>query len=233
MKHDVQLESGDFVVEKEINKNGGSLGFVDDFNAWVVGEDEEQTTKLAQDTIIPHAEKWAARSSAIFEADKTSLIHFTRKKTPDDSIPLRFDGKEIWPQRGAKILGVTLDEKLRMNEHVTRMANKATYAAIALRGIKGVRPAQMRQLYQSCVLPILDYGASTWDSPKTRGVKEAGQDTRQGSKNGGPEHSQGAENRCTPSTRGGSFSREHPDETREEGHEVGCENLHPLSTSPT
>jgi hypothetical protein len=43
-------------VEKEIDKTGGAIGFVDDFNAWVVGDNEEQTTSLIQATIIPHAE---------------------------------------------------------------------------------------------------------------------------------------------------------------------------------
>jgi hypothetical protein len=54
---------------------------VDDFNAWVVGDNEEQTTSLTQATIIPYAEQQAKQSGAIFEADKTSLIYFTRRKT--------------------------------------------------------------------------------------------------------------------------------------------------------
>jgi hypothetical protein len=31
------------------------MGFVDDFSAWVVRNNEKQTTKDIQDTIIPHA----------------------------------------------------------------------------------------------------------------------------------------------------------------------------------
>jgi ribonuclease HI len=160
------------LVEKEIDKTGGAIGFVDDFNAWVVGDNEEQTTSLIQATIIPHAEQWAKQSGAIFEADKTSLIHFTRRKTQEDTIPLLYGGNEILPQASVKVLGVTLDKGLTMQEHVTRMSNKATYAAIALRSIQGVRPAQMRQLYRSCVLPILDYAASTWYGPGRRGNRK-------------------------------------------------------------
>jgi hypothetical protein len=44
------------LVEWTINKDGGALGFVDDFNAWVVGDDIRQNTKAIQDIIIPHAE---------------------------------------------------------------------------------------------------------------------------------------------------------------------------------
>jgi hypothetical protein len=32
------------LVEQQINGAGGAIGFVDDFNAWVVGKDEEQNT---------------------------------------------------------------------------------------------------------------------------------------------------------------------------------------------
>jgi hypothetical protein len=51
----------------------------------VVGKDEEQNTLAIQESILPHAEKWAKQSGAIFEADKTSLIHFIRRANPDDS----------------------------------------------------------------------------------------------------------------------------------------------------
>jgi hypothetical protein len=67
-----------------------ALDFVDDFNAWVVSDDVQQKTKAIQDTIIPHAERWASRSGATFEAEKTSLIHFTRKAVLDDHPNLRF-----------------------------------------------------------------------------------------------------------------------------------------------
>jgi hypothetical protein len=70
--------------------DGEVLGFVDDFKAWVVGDDVKQNTKTVRDTIIPHAEQWASRSGVTFEADKTSLIHFTRKAVIDDYPNLRF-----------------------------------------------------------------------------------------------------------------------------------------------
>lgn len=158
------------LVEKAIDEKGGAIGFVDDFNAWVVREDEIQTTRLIQSTVIPHAERWAKQSGAIFETDKTSLIHFTRSKTCNDRRPLYFGNDEIKPQDCVKVLGVILDKKLTMHPHVTNVAKKATYACIALRSIKGVRPAQARQLYRSCVLPILDYAASTWYGPGKTGT---------------------------------------------------------------
>jgi hypothetical protein len=68
----------------------------------------------------------------------------------------------ITPQGSVKVLGVTLDKKLTMQAHIAKVADKATYACIALRSIKGLRPNQTRQIYRSCVTPTIDYAASTW-----------------------------------------------------------------------
>jgi ribonuclease HI len=158
------------LVERKIDANGGALGFVDDFNAWVVGDDAKQNTKAIQDTIIPHAEQWASRSGATFEARKTSFIHFTRKAVLENPSNLRFGNKEIMPSQSVKVLGVTLDARLSMDEHISRVTTKGIKACLSLQAIKGVRPKQMRQLFRSCVLPIIDYAASTWFGPGQRGV---------------------------------------------------------------
>jgi hypothetical protein len=76
------------LVDRKIDTKGGAIGFVDDFNAWVTGVDEAETTRLIQEDIIPHASKWARESGATFEADKTSLIHFTRRARQDDLRPV-------------------------------------------------------------------------------------------------------------------------------------------------
>jgi hypothetical protein len=74
-------------------------------------------------------------------------------------------GKDILLQNSVKVLGVTLHQKLAMDEHISRVVTKGTQACLSLQAVKGVRPAQMRQLYRSCVLPVIDYAASTWYRP--------------------------------------------------------------------
>jgi hypothetical protein len=45
------------LVEKKIDRRGGAIRFVDDFNAWVVGADESETIVVIQREIIPYAER--------------------------------------------------------------------------------------------------------------------------------------------------------------------------------
>jgi ribonuclease HI len=83
---------------------------------------------------------------------------------------VQFNGTAILPQQSVKVLGVTLDKKLAMDEHLSRVIKKGTRACLSLQAIKGTRPAQMRQLFRSCVLPITDYAASAWYGPGKVGV---------------------------------------------------------------
>ena len=105
-----------------------------------------------------------------FEADKTSLIHFTRRPILDDPPNLRFGDTEITPNQSVKVLGVTLDTELKMDEHISKATAKGFKACLSLQAIKGVRPTQMMQLFRSCVLPVIDYAASAWFGPGKRGI---------------------------------------------------------------
>lgn len=161
------------LVQGHINKSGGSIEFIDDYNAWVVGPSAEENTRKVQTQLLPQAEKWARESGAVFEVDKIAFIYFVRPLQPalEPSNDLVFGGKTIAPKASVKILGVTLDSRLSMNEHVSKAVAKAIGKCMALRTIRGVRPAQMRQLYMAAVVPTLEYAASTWHAPSRNGVK--------------------------------------------------------------
>ena len=151
------------LVQGQINKRQGSIGFIDDYNAWVVGPSAAENTRRLQTQLLPRAEKWARESGAVFEAQKTAFIHFVRPLQPDrgPTNHLVFGNKTIAPKQSVKILGVTLDSGLSMNEHVSKAVSKAIGKCMALRKIRGVRPAQMRQMYAAAVVPATDYAAST------------------------------------------------------------------------
>jgi hypothetical protein len=57
-----------------------------------------------------------------------------------------------------------------MHEHLLRVVTKGIRDYLALQAIKGTRPARMRQLFRSCVLPITSSAASAWYRPGRRGT---------------------------------------------------------------
>jgi hypothetical protein len=141
----------------EITSQGGDMGFVDDYIAWVVGESTDENTTLLQERVIPRVTAWERESGAIFEAEKTKLIHFTRVpgRALQPGKPLRMPQRAptlgapepevfIGPDPVVKILGVYMDSQLRMISHYQQAARKASTQAVALGSLRGLKPGAMR-----------------------------------------------------------------------------------------
>ena len=145
-------------------REGGSMAFVDDYTAWVVGESAERNTRRIQREVLPQLEKWERESGAAFESSKTAFIHFTRGHSMqrDSDMPLQFKLDRIDPSQSVKILGVIMDQGLRYREHVAGKADKAVKAALALKRLQGLRPSSMRQLFLATVAPVINYASPIW-----------------------------------------------------------------------
>ncbi|KAM4067345.1 endonuclease-reverse transcriptase domain-containing protein [Hirsutella rhossiliensis] len=144
---------------KRISDNGGSIAFVDDYSAWVTGPTAESNREGMQ-SIVDDAISWEKRSGATFEADKTSVIHFTRIAERDTDEPLTVKGKEIKPEKSVKLLGVVMDKALRFKEHIARAAAKGLAAAMCLKRLKMASPRTARQLFVATVAPTMDYASN-------------------------------------------------------------------------
>ncbi|KJZ69369.1 hypothetical protein HIM_11230 [Hirsutella minnesotensis 3608] len=94
------------LVQRRIKAESGSIAFVDDYSAWVTGPTAEANREGIQ-AIIDDALKWEARSGATFEADKTTIVHFTRATVRNSDKSFLIRGQEVRPKKNAKILGWT------------------------------------------------------------------------------------------------------------------------------
>ncbi|KAF4547023.1 Hypothetical protein D9617_69g078020 [Elsinoe fawcettii] len=147
------------LVDLDLGKKGSTIGFIDDFTAWIAAEDVKTATEALQHQVIPHAEAWAAESGAIFEAEKTGLIHFIRPfraKAEKRTATLYFLGQTIAPKDTIRILEVHLDYRLRMDGHTQKTLTKAMTTCHKLTNVRGLRPRQMRQFYLAVVETKID-----------------------------------------------------------------------------
>lgn len=103
------------------------------------------------EAIINEALDWERRSGATFEAEKTAIIHFTRKLYKSDSELFTIKGQNVQPKDHVKILGVVMDAKLKYKEHIARAASKGLEATMELRRLRGLSPSTARQLFTSTV----------------------------------------------------------------------------------
>ncbi|KFZ19397.1 hypothetical protein V501_00685 [Pseudogymnoascus sp. VKM F-4519 (FW-2642)] len=133
--------------------------FVNDFNAWVIGPIAE-SNRQGIEAIIDAALEWERRSGATFEADKTAIIHFTRKEYKTDSQPFTIKGQTIQPKDHIKVLRVIMDAKLKYKEHLARAASKGLEAVLELKRLKGLSPAITQQLFTTTVALVVDYASN-------------------------------------------------------------------------
>lgn len=153
------------LVDQPVDSRGGASAFIDDYFRWRVGRSAEENLATMQSEDIPRIERWARRTGSSFAAEKTELIHLTRKRGEHLEGQLTFDGADVKPSPTAKLLGVMFDQELRWKEHVQQAIKRATKTTIALSGLRHLRPEQMRQLYQACVTPVVDYASTVWHDP--------------------------------------------------------------------
>jgi endonuclease/exonuclease/phosphatase family metal-dependent hydrolase len=149
------------LVQRRLKAEGGSIAFVDDYSAWVTGPTAEANRAGIQ-SIINEALEWERRSGATFEADKTTVIHFTRVAVRNSDRSFWIKENKVKPKNSAKILGVVMDVGLRYQEHMARAAAKGLAAAMCLRRLKMLSPRVARQLFVATVAPAMDYASNVW-----------------------------------------------------------------------
>jgi ribonuclease HI len=153
------------LVDQPVTFRGGASAFIDDYFRWQVGRSAEENLAKIQSEDIPRIEAWAQRTGSCFAAEKTELIHLTRRRSEQLQGQVVMNGKTVKPSPTAKLLGVVFDHELRWKEHVQQAIKRATKVTIALAGLRHLRPEQMRQIYQACVTPVVDYSSTVWHDP--------------------------------------------------------------------
>ncbi len=137
------------LVQSAINKNKGSIAFIDDYTAWVTGPEIQENTRQLQTDVVSKLESWAEDSGAIFNPEKTVLIHFTRntkKISAEMALPpaLKIGGQLIYGQNEVKLFGVVFDKKLTYKEHIAKVLKRGITAALSLKRLRNLRPESTR-----------------------------------------------------------------------------------------
>ena len=110
--------------------------------------------------------EWGKANGLTFGREKTVLVIFTRKYKPLKFPPLRMEGSIVPYSTETKYLGITLDNKLSFNKHITDKCKKATKLLMSTRSaigkLWGPSVKSTRWIYEAMVHPILLYGAIVW-----------------------------------------------------------------------
>ncbi|XP_062531476.1 uncharacterized protein LOC134201168, partial [Bombyx mori] len=116
---------------------------------------------------LEHVQEWGINNKLKFAPQKTKAMVITRRLKYD--IPrLNMGGTVIPMSEDIKILGVTVDNKLTFNAHVSNVCRRAIEVykqlARAARASWGLHPEVIKLIYTATIEPIVLYAASVWVS---------------------------------------------------------------------
>ena len=81
------------------------------------------------------------------------------------SVKVHVDGKEVNKLESVKYLGVVIDKDLSWKQHIDGVRRKCHAKLAAIRRAGNYLPSHVRKLlYQTFVLPHLDYCSAVWHS---------------------------------------------------------------------
>ena len=108
-------------------KDSNIANYADDNSPYACKKDNESViSTLEEDSGI--LLNWVANNALKANPDKFHLL----LSQPDDNISVNIDGFQINNSKSEKLLGITIDNKLRFNEHVSGLCKKASQKLHAL-----------------------------------------------------------------------------------------------------
>ncbi|CAK1592792.1 unnamed protein product [Parnassius mnemosyne] len=138
--------------------------FADDVVLVFDGDTAHEVERHANAT-LEHVWTWGVENKLKFAPHKTNAMIITRK-LKHDTPRLSMGGIDIGMSKEIKLLGVTIDNKLTFNTHVSNVCRKAIgiYKQLckAAKVSWGLHPEVIRVIYLATVEPIILYAASVW-----------------------------------------------------------------------
>ena len=112
---------------------------------------------------------WEYQWKMSFNPNRTTEaqeIIFSRKKNATTHPPLFFSNSEIKLSSNQKHLGLTLDIKLSLNEHIDDKINQANKGVGLLQKLQAILSRNsLLTIYKSFIRPLLDYADVIYDQP--------------------------------------------------------------------
>ena len=117
--------------------------------------------------------KWTTAKKITVHLSKSYCLIIPPKKTLSISnISIYFNNSAIEIDDTAKYLGITIDDKLNFEEHITTLATKISRSQGILRKLLHILPkSEQRNLYHLVIHPHLIYGITVWGNSFDKHLK--------------------------------------------------------------
>ncbi|GBN26250.1 hypothetical protein AVEN_88681-1 [Araneus ventricosus] len=119
--------------------------------------------------------QWSSFNGFTFSTDKTSCIHFCRKRRLHPEPEILVEGQLINVVNEIKFLGVTFNKKFTFKPHVMKLRKKLDKALNILKVISntswGASRTSLLRVYRASILSKIDYGCVIYGSARQSVLK--------------------------------------------------------------
>jgi len=149
--------------------------FADDVTLWTRCQSRKQGTNEMNKT-LEELNNWAKKWRLTFSETKSSYMVLSRRtRTPDWQHGPILNKRPLIQKKTQKLLGITLDSKLRWTEHINTTQQSGNRKLNILKRFAGgtfTRRTNLRTLYLGFIRPTLEYASACWTSaPKSQLAK--------------------------------------------------------------
>ena len=122
--------------------------------------------ELDLQVLLNELHNWCSKWRMAINADKTQVIHFRNRKVPKTTMSFHVGNEELKIVNSYRYLGATVNEVMEIDVTGNVLADGASRALGKLLSTyyrnKGLGIRTYTKLYESCIIPIMDYCSGVW-----------------------------------------------------------------------
>ena len=149
------------IDDLQVPSASGVVKYVDDTTIYEIVDRKSPSTAQAS---VNEISTWSTENKFLLHPKKCKelRISFSRESTERDSVTI--NGNVITPVESVKILGVTLQNDLKRNSHVSEVVNKDAKRLYFLSQLKRAKvdTANLVKFYTACIRSIIVYACQVF-----------------------------------------------------------------------
>ena len=146
--------------------------FADDTSLFTIVKDKQESAD-ALNHDLSLISKWVFNWKMLINPDTSKPVLFSRKKKTQNHPNISFNNIQVERVSHQKHLGIILDEKLNIKEHIDSTILKVNRGIAILKKLRyGLPRISLITIYKALLRPLLAYGDIVYDRPHHESVCE-------------------------------------------------------------